>query len=161
MSSRQFRAIIIAQKTNMQPIAEPAILGFLQTASIIAAGFIGFTGVLIMCYGTIKGIFSFVVFSRRKYELITEIRIDVAKHLSLGLEFLVGKDIIETIIRPTLDQLLVLAFIIGIRTVLAFILSWEMRSAVKELTVEGKFEDLLDQQENKRLKQEIVERSKK
>jgi len=129
----------------------------LQTISMVAASVIGFVGVLIMCYGTLKGLIFFIIYTKRKYELMTEIRIDVAKHLSLGLEFLVGKDIIETIIRPTVDQLIVLAFIVAIRSVLILILSWEMKNAGREMEEEKKIEEQLQAYESKRLKQEQSE----
>ncbi len=127
-------------------------LSMLQTLSIHAAGIIGFVGVLIMCYGTAKGLVLFIIYTKRRYELMTEIRIDVAKHLSLGLEFLVGKDIIETIIRPTISQLLVLAFIVLIRTFIAYILSWEMKDAIEEINEEKELEQAVKQYEEMREK---------
>ena len=138
----------------MTDIAEPTVfLDMLQVLSIHAAGIIGFIGVLIMCYGTAKGLVLFIVYTKRRYELMTEIRIDVAKHLSLGLEFLVGKDIIETIIRPTISQLLVLAFIIMIRTFIAYILSWEMKDAIEEIGEEKELEQAMKQYEELKKKQ--------
>ncbi len=136
------------------------LVRLLESASIAAAAGIGFIGVLIMVIGTVKGFGQFVIFSHRRYELITEIRIDIAKHLSLGLEFLVAKDIIKTIITPTLDELTALAFLVAIRTAIAYILAWEMKGAVAEL----KEEQILSQQfkdfQSKREKQETEESMK-
>jgi uncharacterized membrane protein len=115
---------------------EHSILSSLEGMSIVAAGVIGFIGVAIMTYGTIKGFGMFLINAKNRNKLVTEIRIDIAKHLSLGLEFLVGKDIIETIVNPTLDRLLVLACIVALRTVIGIILAWEMKGAVHEVEQE-------------------------
>jgi len=116
----------------------PLFVTGLQTVSLYAAELIGFTGVLIMCYGTIRGLAAYLMSIRSIGKTITKVRVDIAQHLSLGLEFLVGKDIIETIIRPSIDQLLALALIVLIRTMIAYILAWEMREAIKQIEHEVK-----------------------
>ena len=98
-----------------------------------AAELIGLIGVVIMCYGTLRGFVAYIRSIKSTGKTITKVRVDIAQQLSLGFEFLVGKDIIETIIRPSLDQLLILAFIVLIRTMIAYILSWEMKEAIKQI----------------------------
>ncbi len=58
-------------------------------------------------------------------------------YLLLGLEFLVAADIIETIIKPDLESLLVLGLIVIIRTVISFTLNWELRHEGGPDTSEG------------------------
>ncbi len=47
-------------------------------------------------------------------------------YILIGLEFMVGEDIIETVINTDLDHLIELGMIVIIRTVLDFFLSREM-----------------------------------
>ncbi|MGH7526041.1 MAG: DUF1622 domain-containing protein [Gemmatimonadales bacterium] len=47
-------------------------------------------------------------------------------YLLLGLEFLVAADIVDTILKPSLEELAVLGAIVAIRTVISFSLSWEL-----------------------------------
>ncbi len=50
-------------------------------------------------------------------------------HLILGLEFLIAADVLNTILRPTLEELAILAGIVAIRTLLSFFLGWEIRQS--------------------------------
>ena len=100
-----------------------------------------------MCLGAIYGLVRFVYDTVRGVDNITETRVAIAKHFSLGLEFLVGKDIIETIIQPSFESLTLLAFIIVIRTAIAYILSWELREAITEIKEEAEFEIAAEQYE--------------
>lgn len=108
----------------------------LETASFIAASIIGYIGVAIMTYGGLKSAIRFIISSIRKKNHLPYIRIELGKHLSLGLEFLVGKDIIESIIRPSWDDLGKLAAIIALRTAVTLILSWEIKEIRKEIDKE-------------------------
>ncbi|PIR49316.1 hypothetical protein COU79_05570 [Candidatus Peregrinibacteria bacterium CG10_big_fil_rev_8_21_14_0_10_54_7] len=65
------------------------------------------------------------------------IRIELGKHLALGLEFLVGKDIVESIVHPTWNDLGKLGAIIALRTVVTVFLSRELKEVEEELKVEG------------------------
>ena len=51
--------------------------------------------------------------------------------MSLGLEFLVGADILKTAVAPTWQDIGQLAAIIAIRTVVNFLLIWEMEKMEK------------------------------
>jgi uncharacterized membrane protein len=54
------------------------------------------------------------------------------------LEFLVGKDIVESIVHPTWDDLGKLGAIIILRTVVTIFLSRELKEVEEELNVESK-----------------------
>ena len=58
-------------------------------------------------------------------------RIQFGHSLSLGLEFLVGADILKTAVAPTWQDIGQLAAIIGIRTVVNFLLIWEIEKMEK------------------------------
>lgn len=51
-------------------------------------------------------------------------------YLLLGLDFMLAADIIHTIHKPLLNELYVLAMIVGIRSVISFFLVKEMRSII-------------------------------
>jgi len=58
-----------------------------------------------------------------------ELRHLMGYYLLLGLEFLVAADIVHTILTPTLEELAVLASIVGIRTVISISINWELKQA--------------------------------
>lgn len=117
----------------------------LEGISVVIAGMIGYFGVFIMAYGGLKGAILFILSFIRGKNHLPEIRIDLGKHLALGLEFLVGKDIIESIIEPTWDDLGKLAIVIILRTIVAFVLSWELREVKEELEEEKEHERALQE----------------
>jgi uncharacterized membrane protein len=57
------------------------------------------------------------------------IRLSLGRSLALALEFQVGADILGTALDPTLNDILVLAAVVVLRTVLNFFLGRELREA--------------------------------
>lgn len=58
-----------------------------------------------------------------------DIRHFLSFYLLMGLEYMIGADIIRTLIRPTLDELIILGSMVAIRTVISFFLNKEMKRA--------------------------------
>lgn len=54
------------------------------------------------------------------------IRHHLGFYLLMGLEFMIGADIVRTLIRPSLQELAVLGSMVAIRTVISFFLNREM-----------------------------------
>jgi len=54
------------------------------------------------------------------------IRHHLGFYLLMGLEFMIGADIVRTLIRPSLQELAVLGSMVAIRTVISFFLNKEM-----------------------------------
>jgi uncharacterized membrane protein len=115
------------------------ITASLETVSIFFAAVIGYIGVSVMAYGGIKSALHFILSTMRGHNHLPYIRIDLGKHLALGLEFLVGKDIIETIIRPSWDELGKLAAIIALRTAVTMMLSWELKEIKEEIAEDEEY----------------------
>jgi uncharacterized membrane protein len=109
------------------------ITASLETIAIFFAGILGYVGVSVMAFGGIKSAMHFILSTIRGNNHLPYIRIDLGKHLALGLEFLVGKDIIESIISPSWDDLGKLAAIIALRTAVTMMLSWELKEVKEEL----------------------------
>lgn len=121
-------------------------LGFL-----LASG-IGYIGVGIMAFGSFKNGWMFLLSTLEGKNHLPIIRIDLGKHLALGLEFLVAMDIIESIIRPTWDDLGKLAVIVILRTFVTIFLTKEMEVAKEELENMHKHQELMLKQIRNRKK---------
>lgn len=89
-----------------------------------------FIGVIACAYDLLK------IFGRRhtkaeRRRMIQHAKTDLGGFVLLGLEVLIVADIIETVIRPTFDDITRLAAIVTIRTVISFFLNKEVRE-IKE-----------------------------
>jgi uncharacterized membrane protein len=87
-------------------------------------------GVAVIVIGAIVAIVRYFIQYRQRVAvdvIYKTIRVGIARPILLGLEFLVAADIIRTVaIEPTLENVGVLAAIVGIRTVLSFSLQLEI-----------------------------------
>ena len=93
---------------------------------------IGAVGIFIVLWGVILGFIEFLraqaafLSKERKPVPLEKIRIDLGRYLLLGLEFLIAADIIRTIVKPSLEEVVVLVAIVAIRTVISFFLNKEI-----------------------------------
>jgi uncharacterized membrane protein len=122
----------------VQAIESSGFIMGLDAVSIVIATMIGYVGVLIMAYGCIRALWEFLTSGKNHDHKLPMIRVHLGKHLALGLEFLVGKDIVESIVHPTWDDLGKLGAIIILRTIVTIFLSRELHEAKDELEVESK-----------------------
>lgn len=113
-------------------MVRPAILiEIVNTISTI----IGIIAVIIITWGTILITFNFIRLEISRFKGIkpyyerTVLRHRFGSYLLLGLEFLIAADIILTITHPTLEEIAILASIVGIRTVISYFLDKEMAYA--------------------------------
>lgn len=60
------------------------------------------------------------------YVKMNALRQHLGYHLLLGLEFLIAADIINTVIRPDLNEMAILASTVVIRTILSYFLNKEL-----------------------------------
>lgn len=93
--------------------------------------------VLIIVWGVILAFISFI-----KLEITNKNRLDTVKKITtiknylgtyilLGLEILICADIIESILNPSIQDILVLASIVIIRTIISYFLNKELKSSEK------------------------------
>lgn len=86
----------------------------------------------IMIYGAVLAIImllknEFGRFTGRfRMNVLNKIRLDFGYYILLGLEFLVAADIIQTILKPTTEELIELGGIVAIRIILSFFLTKEL-----------------------------------
>src|ERR1041384_6518932 len=98
---------------------------------------IGVLGVLVICFGVASCLIRFL---RSEFLGVRGANVDddrkhlrylLGYYLLLGLEFLIAADIIDTLMKPTPQDLLVLGVIIVIRTIISFSLNAELRAEQK------------------------------
>ena len=86
--------------------------------------------VLFIIIGIVGALFIYVkktFFLKAGYTAMTQSRNHLGHSLSLALEFLIGADILRTAISPTWEDIGQLGAIVGIRTVLNFFLTRELK----------------------------------
>lgn len=94
----------------------------------LAALVVGAVGVAVILYGVGRGLIGLIRAEAQgsKESLRNRVRMDLGYYLLLGLEFLVAADVIETLMAPDLNHVLILGAIVIIRTVISFSLNWEL-----------------------------------
>ncbi|MBA4336175.1 hypothetical protein C0416_00180 [bacterium] len=86
-------------------------------------------GVAIIFVGIFKMLIVFATCAIKRIspaKLITQIRIDLGNYLVLSLEVFIGRDIIETLLSPSINDIVILAVLVVLRTLLAFFLNYEI-----------------------------------
>src|SRR5262245_42623488 len=87
---------------------------------------IGVLGVLVIIFGVVSGLMRFVraeVKAARGADVEEDrkrLRHVLGYYLLLGLEFLIAADIIDTLMKPSVQDLIVLGAIVLIRTVISY-----------------------------------------
>ena len=102
----------------------------------IFATFVGLVGALIILTGVVRALKHFISLEmgeRKNKDSHNIIRYHLGVYLLLGLEFLVAADILETVFKPSLEQLGILGGIVIIRTALNYFLDKELAHIKEDL----------------------------
>jgi len=84
------------------------------------------TGAIIIIYGGLTAIVNMVLLEFRRIKIpYNQIRMSLTSKIVFGLEFLIAADILATIVAPTQEELIMLAVVVIIRTVLGYFLEKE------------------------------------
>jgi uncharacterized membrane protein len=95
-------------------------------------------GAIIIVVGIVSAICELIKkFLARTAGSFTRVRLRLARHLVLALEFQLAADIISTAVAPSWEQIGKLAAIAVIRTALNYFLSVEMRSEARDIRAEN------------------------
>ncbi len=100
---------------------------------------VGLVGIFIILVGAAKGFYRFI----RNNTGLREIRLELGSHTILGLDFLVGKDIIDTLLLGTESESEVYTHLIGlfsvviIRIILTYFTGKELRE-IEAIVAKGK-----------------------
>ena len=107
---------------------------FLYPFAELTAGVLELVGILIIIVGSVRELVRLLQCMRTKKPF--HVVVDLGKALSLALEFKMGAEIIKTVIIHNLEELSILAVVILIRALLAFIIHWEIRTEKNEEKLE-------------------------
>lgn len=94
--------------------------------------------ILVLVWGVVKAGFDFISFEIKEKDRMSAarennfIRNFLGSYVLLGLEILIAADIIETIIHPTFADIVRLAVVVVIRTVISYFLNMEIEKALKD-----------------------------
>jgi uncharacterized membrane protein len=105
---------------------EATVKDIAHLVAVVAEGI----AVLFIISGIVGALWIFArktYFIKRDYLAFVESRNHLGHSLSLSLEFLIGADILKTAISPSWQDIGMLGAIVGIRTVLNFFLTRELR----------------------------------
>src|SRR5215813_12364589 len=95
---------------------------------------IGMLGVLVIVFGVAGGVARLLrsevqsARGRNVEEDRKRLRHVLGYYLLLGLEFLIAADIIDTLIKPSTQDLVILGAIVAIRTVISYSLNGELKA---------------------------------
>jgi uncharacterized membrane protein len=99
-----------------------------QDIIIYISLFFSIFGAILIIYGGLRAIIKVlkVEVLKRPSDYNT-IRVDFTSKIVLALEFFIAADLIRTVIQPTLNEVIVLAVIVAIRTVVGYSLDKEAK----------------------------------
>jgi uncharacterized membrane protein len=100
----------------------PALTGIVR----LCADILGYAGAALIIYGGFRAIVNVMLLEIKRSSLTyNQIRRDLTDKIVFGLEFLIAADILATLLSPTQQDLINLAVVVVIRTVLGYFLSRE------------------------------------
>lgn len=99
---------------------------FLDTFLLYVKEFIGFVGVLVIMLGTLRSLYQLFMFTFYSTFTSNYIRLQFGDAIILGLEFMVGADIVGSLVKLDYYSLGLLGLLVLIRTVLSYFLNLEL-----------------------------------
>lgn len=102
------------------------IENFVELITPIVIHILESMGIIIIIIGAIKAFYKFILNTITKDNI--PIKVEFAQSLTLALEFKLGAEILKTVIVRSLDEMYILAAIIVLRAILAFVIHWEMKA---------------------------------
>ena len=109
----------------------PDVANWITIVSWIVT-FFEIIGAIIIFYGSARVVAALSASAlRRQAPDYTAVRLDYTPKILLALDIFIANDLVRTILSPTLDQAIILAFVVGIRTVVGLALNRELRELAK------------------------------
>jgi uncharacterized membrane protein len=99
---------------------------FLDTILLYIKEFIASIGVLVISLGALRSLYQLMLFVKDRSFTMNSIRLQFGNSVILGLEFMVGGDIVGSLIKPDYYNLGMLAILVVIRTILSYFLNLEL-----------------------------------
>ncbi len=110
---------------------------FLKLLNMVVT-LINLMGVTVVLWGFVVAALGFIRLKLHRHTSLfflkeaNKIRAILGTYILFGLEFMIAADIIHTFIRPTQEDLIVLATIVAIRTVISYFLGREVDEARRD-----------------------------
>lgn len=103
------------------------IVDFGTIVSFVAS-VLSYFGAVVIFYGGIRAVAGVLKIEILQREIsYNDVRLDFTPKILIGLEFFIAADLIKTILEPDLNQVVILAIIVAIRTVVGFSLNREIK----------------------------------
>ena len=99
---------------------------FLDGFLLYVKEFIASIGVLVILCGAIKSLYQLLMMVAYDTFSSSFIRLQFGNSIILGLEFMVGADIVSSLVQPTYYNLGLLAILVAVRTLLSYFLNREL-----------------------------------
>lgn len=99
---------------------------FLDTVLLYIKEFIASIGVLVILLGALRGLYQLYMLVAHDKYTSNYIRLQFGDSVILGLEFMVGGDIVGSLVKPDYYNLGLLAILVVIRTILSYFLNLEL-----------------------------------
>jgi uncharacterized membrane protein len=100
----------------------PTIFDIIHLCAVL----LGFAGAVLIIYGGFRAIIRVIILELSKPSFsYNQIRREFTDKIVFGLEFLIAGDILATLLSPTQQDLINLAVVVVIRTILGYFLSKE------------------------------------
>jgi uncharacterized membrane protein len=119
-------------------------LSILTSILNILVTIINLFGISIVFWGVVVAIKGFIQTKLKHHDSsyfmkeANEIRAILGTYILFGLEFMIAGDIIHTFLKPSQEDLIVLATIVAVRTVISYFLSREIEEVNKGVMVKEK-----------------------
>ena len=95
-------------------------------------------GIMIVFWGFVVAAIAFIRMKLHRHAVVfflkeaNEIRAVLGTYILFGLEFMIAGDIIHTFLKPSQEDLIILATIVAIRTVISYFLGREVDQAQRD-----------------------------
>lgn len=109
---------------------------FLVNLVSILAVCIELIGIAVLVFGAAK---SLIKLLNRQ-----DVKLDLARSITLSLEFLMCGEVLKTVTAHHLSELYILGAIVILRAAMTLLLHWEMKNEEQEMILEEKAEELAD-----------------
>lgn len=105
------------------------IMLFFDSVLLYIKDFIAAIGVVVITFGAVRSVYQlFQMADRKKNVDANQIRLQFGNSVILGLEFMVGADIVGSLVQPDYYNLGLLAILVLIRTILSYFLNIELQA---------------------------------
>ncbi|MBI2774742.1 DUF1622 domain-containing protein [Candidatus Dependentiae bacterium] len=102
---------------------------FFDSVLLYIKDFIAAIGVVVITFGAVRSVYQlFQMADRKKNVDANQIRLQFGNSVILGLEFMVGADIVGSLVQPDYYNLGLLAILVLIRTILSYFLNIELQA---------------------------------